>query len=128
NPDGTTNLSWDIHGANGANIGPAAAITLSYTASVDQTYTSGSMGPVLAADFLNNPIDILYDLVAGATNCSDGSGATVEVEPIDISKIIVPPVQAEYAPGDVVTFRISMEIPSGDTSQIVFRDFFPLPV
>jgi uncharacterized repeat protein (TIGR01451 family)/fimbrial isopeptide formation D2 family protein len=125
NANGTTTVIYDIHAVTG-NILEGATATLTYTATIDQAYES-PISPVLAADSLTNNITADYSLTSNANNCSDTSSATVLIEPTEISKIIVNQ-QAEYMPGDVVSYRLEMDIPSGDTSNIVFEDFFPLPV
>ncbi|MCH9699307.1 MAG: DUF11 domain-containing protein, partial [Gammaproteobacteria bacterium] len=123
NVDGTTTLVYDVHAVTG-NLASGAVATLTYTATIDQAYQSGA---VLAADSLTNTINANYSLTAGGSACTDGSAATVVIVPTVIRKSIVNP-KAEYLPGETVTYRLEMDIPSGDTSNVVFEDFFPLPV
>ncbi|MCB1052188.1 MAG: isopeptide-forming domain-containing fimbrial protein, partial [Acidobacteria bacterium] len=125
NMDGTTTIIYDVTAVTG-NLGPGTGGTITYNATIDQDYTPAP-DPVLANDSLFNTVDSRYDLTAGASNCSEGSGASVPIIPVDISKTLVNPL-SEYVPGDVVTYRLSLGIPSGDTEGIVFEDFFPLPV
>lgn len=119
-------IAYDIHAANGANIAPGTAITLTYTGVVRQLYERAGTPPVLAADTLTNTVVATYSLVEGANTCTDGSAATFVVDPVDIVKRVLS--TGPYSPGDTVRFRLSMNIPSGDTQNVVFRDFFPLPV
>lgn len=125
NVDGTQTITYDI-GAVTGNIAAGTAITLSYTATIDQYYLSGQ--PVHANDSLPNTVTSTYGLTAGAANCTEGSAAGVDIVPPQISKTIVNPPPYEFMPGDVVTFRLQMNVPSGDTRAIYFEDFFPLPV
>ncbi|GAA0416526.1 hypothetical protein GCM10009133_26250 [Cocleimonas flava] len=125
NTDGTIGVVYDIHAVSG-DLPPASEITIVYTADIAQFYTNPNT-PVKANDFLTNSALINYGLVEGASNCSDVSSATVSIRPLALTKEILN-AQTEYQPGDVVTFRLTMSIPSGDTSNIVFDDFFPLPV
>ncbi|WP_339898498.1 Ig-like domain-containing protein [Paraglaciecola polaris] len=125
NGDGTTTVVYDVHAVAG-NLAAGTEVTIVYTVTVEQTYTSTG-DPVLANDNLATNTSAEYGLVAGAASCTDGSTDSVIVENITSSKIIVNPV-TEYAPQSNVTFRLSMEIPSGDTSAIVFEDYFPLPI
>ncbi len=123
---GVTTLTFDLVAANGGDItGGAPEITLTYQATVDQSYDNAA--PVLASDALNNQVIATYDLTAGASACTDTSSSTVEILPVNINKDIVAP-QAFYEPGDVVTYRLSMQVPSGDTNGVVFIDYLPLPV
>ncbi|MGY8900703.1 MAG: Ig-like domain-containing protein [Paraglaciecola sp.] len=125
NGDSTTTVEYDIHSETG-DLAGGTEITIVYTVSVDQTY--GSTGnPVLANDSLATSTSAEYGLIAGATGCTDGSSDSVAVQTISTSKVILNP-QTEYAPQSQVTFRLSMDIPSGDTSDIVFEDYFPLPI
>lgn len=125
NANGSQTITYDI-GAVTGNIPAGTAITLRYTATIDQYYLSGT--PVHANDSLPNTVTSTYGLTAGAGSCTEGSGASVEIVPPVISKTIVNPPPYMFMPGDVVTFRLQMDIPSGDTRALHFEDFFPLPV
>lgn len=124
NGDGSTTLAIDATAA-GNITGGNPQITFTYEATIDQAFNDSS--PILASDDLTNNITSTYDLTAGASGCNEGSAATVNIRPIQISKEIINP-QPAYQPGQTVTYRLSMSIPSGDTRNIVFNDFFPLPV
>lgn len=123
--NGETTIIYDI-GAVAGVIAAGTAINLSYTGQIQQLFTSTGQ-PILASDSLTNTAVVDYDLVQGAAACSDGSGATVDIIPVAISKSVLNP-QPFYNPGDIVTFLLRMDIPSGDTGSIVFIDTFPLPV
>jgi uncharacterized repeat protein (TIGR01451 family) len=122
---GQTQVVYDI-GAVAGVIPASTAITLSYTGIVQQLF-SDTGEPVLASDSLTNNVVVDYDLVQGALACADISAATVGIIPIQIMKSVTNP-QPFYDPGEVVTFRLEMSVPSGDTSAINFIDTFPLPV
>ncbi|PIE90914.1 MAG: hypothetical protein CR997_03400 [Acidobacteria bacterium] len=121
---GITTVIYDVTAAVG-NLSGATTGTITYTATIDQTYNDGTL--VLASDALTNSVETSFGLTAGASACSDDSGATVTIEPVEISKEIVN-VQSQYHPGEIVTYRLTMTVPSGDTEGIYFEDFFPLPV
>ena len=125
NGDGSTTVVYDV-GATAGVLTSGTGATISYTATVDQDYTPAP-DPVLADDTLTNTVNLDYDMVEGATGCSDGSGATFQVIPVQLSKSIVNPLP-EYVPGDVITYRLELSVPSGNTEGIVLEDFFPLPV
>lgn len=120
---GQTTLIFDVTAANGT-VTAGSGFTLSYDATVNQSYNSGNA--VLASDPLSNTVDLDYDLVEGASACGDDSAATILVVPVAISKDVVS--TGPYMPGDTVTYRLSLAVPSGDTNGVVFEDFFPLPV
>lgn len=124
-PGTNDTLNFDVRAAHGSDIPPGTAITITYTGTVLQLY-KGSGAPVLAADPLTNIAQATFSLTAGATGCGDGSGATVLVDPVSIQKELLS--TGPFVPGQYVTFRLSMAIPSGDTQGVVFTDFFPLPV
>ncbi len=124
-PGVTDTIAYDIGAAVGSDLPPGSTVSLSYTAVVRQTY-EGSGEPVLAADPLTNTVVASYALRGGATGCSDGSAATFLVQPLEIRKQLLS--TGPFFPGDFVTFRLAMDVPSGDTRSIRFRDFFPLPV
>lgn len=124
NGDGTTQVQYDIHAVTG-NISPASQINISYSISVDQTFNDAA--PVLAADNLTLATNAEFSLTAGALACNDTSSAQVDILPVNNSLTIVNP-QTDYAPGDIVTFRHELQISSGDTADIIFETFLPLPV
>ncbi len=130
---GQTTLTFDIGAAILAGtpslgqLDPAATGTLTYTANIQQVYDSTGEA-LLANDSLPNSVTGAYDIV-GALNpaCSDSSSADIEIVPVSFGKEIINP-QPEYRPGDVVTFRLFMNLPAGSTDGTVFTDFLPLPV
>ena len=136
NADGTITVVFNIEDATGIPLpipGSTGAF-LRYDAVVDDFYRDASGNPdpnepVRAADDMTNTVNGVFTLASGATQENDSS-ATVEVLPVSIEKETINPPDngVGYAHGEDVTFRLSMEIPSGDTQGITFRDFFPLPV
>jgi len=123
---GETQLTFDLTAIAGDITGGAPAITITYEASIDESYENPA-APILASDSLTNSVDATYSLNAGAANCSDDSSATVNIVPVSISKSVVNPLPF-YKAGDVVTYRLTLEVPSGDTNGVIFQDFLPLPV
>jgi uncharacterized repeat protein (TIGR01451 family)/fimbrial isopeptide formation D2 family protein len=133
NPDGTTDITYDIGAAAAAAVQPiggGSTITLRYSVDILQSYSAtGPLTgqPVRARDSLTNRASATYDLADGAGGCRNLSSATVTVTDVGVSKAILNP-QAEYEPGETVTFLLTMQVPSGDVQNISFEDFFPLPV
>jgi len=125
NPDFTTTIVYDI-GAVAGTLAAGTAIALTYDAVLRQDYQDTGE-PILSSDTLANTVVADYSLVQGAAGCSDGSGASVGIIPVALDKQIVN-VQPFYVPGETIVFRLTLDIPAGDTSQIRFEDFFPLPV
>jgi uncharacterized repeat protein (TIGR01451 family)/fimbrial isopeptide formation D2 family protein len=117
--------AWQAATGN-SQIDAGSSITVNYQGSVRQTYRETD-APVLASDTLTNTVSAAYDLVQGASACSEGSGASVTIVPVSIDKSVVD-AQPFYEPGDIVIYRLRMNIPSGDTRGIQFLDFLPLPV
>lgn len=122
---GGVSVEYDVSAATGT-LAAGTTGTIIYTATLDQAYVA-TTSPLLAYDDLTTSTTGTYDLNWGASGCNDDSSTTVGIMPVTISKEIVN-VQTEYFPGDTITFRLSMTIPSGDSSAIVFEDYFPLPV
>ncbi len=120
-------LTFNVIAANGgAPIPPGTAIQITYTGAVLQLYETAPNAPILAADPLTNTAQATYALVEGANGCADGSAATVTIDPVEIRKELLS--TGPFIPGQYVTFRLSMAIPSGDTQNVRFIDYFPLPV
>jgi len=126
---GETQLEFDIAPGQVASVALGARGRLHYQAEVEQTYEDGSN--VVAADTLGNSVSAAFahSDSAGA-NGNDGSGAGVDIVPNQVQKSLVAPIPLPdpLAPGDTVTFRIEMDIPSEDTLAIALTDYLPLPV
>ena len=125
NPDFTTTVVYDIAAVAGT-LNAGTAITLSYNAALRQDFQDTGE-PILSSDSLTNTVVADYDLVQGASGCSDGSGAVVDILPVGVNKQIINS-QPFYVPGEQVQFRLTLNVPAGDTQNIVFEDFQPLPV
>ena len=119
NTNGTTTVVYDI-GAVAPLITAGSAISLSYTADIQPSYIDTGL-PVLASDNMSNTVNAVYNLVQGATACEEGSGASVSIIPVSLTKSIINP-QSFYVPGEIVTFRLVLDVPSGDTRNIFISD------
>lgn len=127
NSNGSTTLTIDLLAALGAqSLGGGSALTLQYQGQVRQRYRA-SDAPVLASDRISNQVQARYDLLSGPSQCTQGSSASITITPVGTSKSVVNP-QARYEPGESVIYRLRMNIPSGDTRDIEWLDFLPLPV
>ncbi|MHC6648279.1 tandem-95 repeat protein [Alteromonas sp. HB246098] len=131
-------ITYNVTNATGTLPG-GSVLTVSYTVDIQQNYVGGYTGvdsnaPVVANDSLSFSQSAQYNLVNGAVSCSEGSSDSVSIEGITTTKFLVNSDNntttevLEYAPGESVTYRLHMNIPSGDTNDIVFKDFLPLPV
>ncbi len=122
---GTSTLTYNLTAVAG-NITAGSLINYSYTVTVDTDYDAS---PVLASDIFTIDGTATYSLTAGASACTDTHSDSVTLTAVTYSsEILNPPGGGEYYPGDVVTFRLTMTVPSGDTDNIVFKEYFPLPV
>ncbi|ABV89179.1 putative outer membrane adhesin like protein [Shewanella pealeana ATCC 700345] len=119
-----TTVSYDVHAVTG-NLESGSQITITYRAEVNQEYQAGDA--VLAADKLNASAQASYSLTDGASSCSDSTNSSVSITPVSNDLSILLP-QAEYVPNETVTFRQELQVPSGDTNNIVFETYLPLPV
>ena len=121
--NGATTLNFDVTAVT-SDIAAGTALSLTYQASINAAYFNGE--PVVASDSLTNSVSSSSSLTAGAMGCTDDSLASVVISPVIIIKEVI--TIGPYQPGDTVTYRLSLDVPSGDTNNIVFTDFFPLPV
>ncbi|BAO44886.1 DUF11 domain-containing protein [Thiolapillus brandeum] len=123
---GTTQVNWDISAAVG-RLRTGAQGTLKYSVRVDTQYADGS--PVSAGDVLSNHINLDYDLHAGGSGNNDSTAPAEIVENTPEKTIQAPdPLPAEFAAGDSLTFRLSMQVPAGSSKNVQFVDQLPLPV
>lgn len=128
NPDGTTDLEFDLWSANGADFGPCEVGTLAFEVLILETYTGG--GIVAAGDQLTTSGQITYDIINGATGCTEPFSMVYGLDPLVVIKEIVtaPENGSIYVPGEMITYRLTAEIPTGDANNVIFEDLFPIPV
>jgi gliding motility-associated-like protein/fimbrial isopeptide formation D2 family protein/uncharacterized repeat protein (TIGR01451 family) len=131
-PGTGSTVTVDVHTQNGANVLPCGSPVLQYTADVNPTYSNGN--PVLSRDRLNHSSALIYDLVEGATGCMTSAQTFIEVVDISFQKTVTnsPPTgpvrNGQWWPGDIVQYRLELQIPSLDLNDVVITDFFPLPI
>jgi gliding motility-associated-like protein/fimbrial isopeptide formation D2 family protein/uncharacterized repeat protein (TIGR01451 family) len=131
-PGTGSTVTVDVHTQNGSNILPCGTPVLQYTANVNQTYANGD--PVLSRDLLIHNSTLTYDLVEGATGCMTSAGTPINVVDIVFQKTVnnSPPTgpgrNGQWWPGDVIQYRLELQIPSLDLDDVVITDFFPLPI
>lgn len=125
NGDGTTTIEIDLTALGVTSIA-AGSINLTYSADVLSRFNFGAGADINASDALTNTADITFDLSGGGGACVNETASTVSVAPVAPSKVIVS--AGPYQPGDSVTYRLSLNVPSGDARSVVFTDYFPLPV
>ncbi|MBK9748928.1 MAG: isopeptide-forming domain-containing fimbrial protein [Chloroflexi bacterium] len=128
----TGTLVFNVTGARPGPYSAAGTVSITYTGTVRQTYRAGGSltGFVSANDNLNNTITANFTTTGGQT-FNDESSASVTVVPNSLTKELVStPVDsaAGFVPGEPVTFRLTLRVPSGDTRNLVIEDNFPLPV
>ena len=116
----------DVHDAFGADLVGATSGTLTYNTTIKQEYVSTGLA-VLANDNLGGTVTMNYSTPGNGANCPTTSFSGVSIAPVMIMKEIVN-LQPEYDPGDIITYRLTMDIPSGDSRDVMFTDYFPLPV
>ncbi|MEL6842013.1 MAG: hypothetical protein AAFP02_02275, partial [Bacteroidota bacterium] len=130
NGDNTTTLVFDIHAVTG-NLANGSEGSLIFRGNVLQFYNPPTNDdPLLSNDALSKPTSISYDLQGKASNCSDNSGVSVIINQSSpgLSLFNSPSDPSCWVPGEVTTFKLTVTIPSGDTENLTFVNFFPLPV
>ncbi|WP_343422604.1 PKD domain-containing protein [Candidatus Flexifilum breve] len=128
----TGTLFFNVTGALPGPYASQGTVSITYTGTVRQTYRPGGTltGYVSANDDMVNNITANFVTTGGQT-FSDESSASITVIPNTLTKDLVStPIDAGagFVPGEPVTFRLALAIPSGDTRNLVIDDNFPLPV
>ena len=124
------------------NDGPTTARVVFRTViqeDFSDTFPSGDPS-VDEGDRLSNQVTVIgtllnvTDLSAGAT-VGDGSSAGVGIDRGALSKSIYAlngsttlPDPVEVAPGDTVTYRLQLELPTSDAEDLRLVDYLPLPI
>ncbi|MGB3735758.1 MAG: isopeptide-forming domain-containing fimbrial protein, partial [Ilumatobacter sp.] len=123
----------------------ATTFEIIFRAGLDDAYTcsfSGT-GPLSPNDFVDNDVTVTGEVLDNATQApqavpqfeSDGSGTQLNVLPITVEKSVWArngtvgglSNPAEFAAGDTITYRLSLEVPSSDFEDLTLADFLPLP-
>ncbi|CDF84305.1 VCBS repeat-containing protein [Pseudomonas knackmussii B13] len=156
NADGTTILVIDIgesllrnNGLFGALFGDLAFETaqtaattavISYNAVIGQAYASNHPphSEINEGDSLGNnatvTATVLLDAINQGSDQSDGSTttSTIPTSQVDITLLQVnggnPPADGELNPGDLVTFRLSYDLVTGDYENFSLTAYLPLPL
>mgnify|MGYP001213433758 FL=1 len=154
-PDGTTSLTVDI-AQSLRDAGLLAALpgdlafdpdrssatraVISYSAIVDQNYDTGYDDPdINEGDPISNHATLTASVVDDADNLTgfvvsdDSSTSTVvKAGSVDIEILSVnggtPPANGELRPGDLVVFRMSYTLTTGDFDQFSLTSNLPLPL
>lgn len=157
NVDGSTTLTFDIaqslrnaNGSLGALLGDlafqdlirgATTAVIGYNAVVAQSYTTPypPHSEINEGDSLGNNAQVSATLIQDALNLtgydqSDRSTttSTIPTRTVDIELVTVnngvPPANGELRPGDLVTFRLSYDLVTGDYEQFKLTAYLPLPL
>ncbi|MEO0438159.1 MAG: hypothetical protein AAF098_14765 [Pseudomonadota bacterium] len=124
---GETALTWDIADAVGGTLANGANGSLTFRTNVLLSYANGD--PVLASDVFTNQPELTYTLTSGGSG-TDDSSISQSINPNVANKTIFSPnpLPPALEPGEEVVFELSLDIPAGNTADVVFVDFLPRPV
>jgi gliding motility-associated-like protein/uncharacterized repeat protein (TIGR01451 family) len=125
---GVTDIVFDLTTQNGGDFSPCDLATFGLAVEVLETYNNGDH--VLSRDVLEVTGSLDYSIVNGTTGCSFPLMASFDIISPEVNKeIISSPANGEgYVPGETVTYRLSMTVPSEDINGVVFEDLFPIPI
>ena len=126
--DGRTDVSFDVFAVNGAPIGPCATGNLTFECVIEETYDNGDY--LNARDQLYASGLISYSVQNGVEGCVRPVATGYNLPSAEVAKEILtePANELNFVPGEEITYRLSMEIPSGDAMDVVFEDLFPIPI
>lgn len=114
-----------------------SGIQITYQSIIDENFViapgSGTI-TVDGGDIISSDADLDF-IVTGTSNHQTSSGsASVEIDPITtVTKEMifvngVTPVSLDVGPGDIVTYKIRIIIPTGDAEDLVLTDYLPTPL
>ena len=133
--DDPTTVRFNL-GAVDGNAAGGTRVPLRMRATVDEDYPNGT--PVRADELLVTDHRLNATIRGGDPITTIEEESVVDADP-QIQKVIfdktlvaidgqpVPPGVPEVVAGQVLTFRISAEVPSGDVASLRLVDFLPLP-
>ena len=125
---GVTTVTIDMHGANNEDFDACEQGTLTFNVMINETYNNGDQ--LMARDAMAVEGIVQYGLVNGTDGCTQPISVGYSVESVEILKEVVstPAMGETYMPGETVTYRLTMTVPSEDVKEVVFEDLFPLPI
>ncbi len=132
-PDGTTTV---VHDAGATLLGPSTS-TVCFEAVVLEDYFLGD--PVYAGDLLPTTHTLTATVTGGdpfvTTDAESDADASVLVDAAVVTKEIAlvdgvapAPGPVSVRPGQVVTFHVVVDVPSGDAASFLVDDFLPFPI
>jgi gliding motility-associated-like protein/fimbrial isopeptide formation D2 family protein len=126
--NGVTTLSFDLVNEDGTNFSPCETGFVSFGVQFQENYFNGDA--LMARDPLSINGSLNYSLENGNPECSQPIAIGYSVESVEVLKEVIstPALGDVYVPGENVTYRLTMHVPSEDVKDIVFEDLFPLPV
>lgn len=125
---GVTTVEFDLIVANTMNFMPCDGGLIQFMVEMNETYDNGSA--VLSRDQLTVETALEYSLENGVQDCTTLVPATFGVQSVTAEKEIIsaPANGTGYVPGEIVTYRLTMTVPSQDIHDVVFEDLFPIPI
>lgn len=128
NGDGTTTIAFDLHAANGSNFASCASAQFLFDAIINETYSGGES--VSAGDALTCAGTLTYSLNGEPGDCdlSVSPGYSILSAGFEKSIVSAPADPSGFVPGETITYRLELLIPSGDAREVIFDDFFPIPI
>jgi len=124
---GETTVTWDVTDALGGVVPDATDGSLVYSVEILEVYSDGTT-PVQAADELLNDAQLDYTLTDGGSGDNGSESGTVIEPNVPDKEVTDPPQPSELFPGEQVTFQLTLDIPAGNTSNVIFVDYLPRPV
>lgn len=126
--NGVTSIDFDVHAENGSDFNPCETGIIAFDVLMLENYDNGDA--ILSRDSFTITNEIIYSITNGVEDCVSNADATYGIQSVEtVKEVISSPSNGEsYAPGETVTYRLSMIIPSEDVGNIVFEDLFPIPI
>ncbi len=124
--DGETELQFDVTQVNGALSGCVIG-QLTFNAQINTLYSNGQ--PLIAGDRLQTQATASYNIING-TACVRPFTASVTLPKPETMKEVVSTPQngTNYVAGESVTYRLTLTNEGAPVSNLIFEDFFPIPI
>lgn len=109
-------------------------LTLVYFARIEESYRDPGRGSVVDNDVLSNAVVMVADsATTGNPSDTDGSQSSVTVPAPEPQKSVYAVngnigSPASVSPGDLVTYRIRVELLTNDVNNLTITDYLPLPI
>ena len=131
------NTDDTLTGDNALGNGSATRFIITYQTTIDETFVTVPAGAntttIDGGDVIDNDTTISSEIVGTSNSVPVSDSASITIVPITtVTKVIEfkngGASDGNVSPGDNITYKITITVPTGDVENLVIEDFLPTPL